>query len=232
MSATARKEMGYDITLLRRSETEDIFLARRDDVESNYSRNANITKGVSCPAKSFQVPRWFYYLYYAHFDKLVLACNFSGHGIQFQFQGSSYTESGNSVFREAIVESGVRFYDITEKMPRVTQLPLNDLRNAFAKQTYSLQRSLESLILHGKIALLANCTPYALHIFVNSVVTELGNWQPNQVIAEALQDATGEPLVSVKVESARPSSRIVRISQEGSPALPKLRFDCLCPFAD
>ena len=93
------------------------------------------------------------------------------HCLQFQLLGSSYTESGNLVFRRAIFESEVSFHDIAEGMHLVTQLSI--------------------------------CTPCALPILVDSVTTELENWKPNQVIAEALQSATGERLVSVQVQSGR-----------------------------
>ena len=51
MNIAAWKRMEYDIALLRRSETADIFLARSDDVEGACFRNANTTKGISFPAQ-------------------------------------------------------------------------------------------------------------------------------------------------------------------------------------
>ena len=68
--------MEHDTALLRRPQTEDVFLARRHGVENIPLRDANTTERIALLAKYFHVPRWFDCRYYTHFLQV------GSHGVQ------------------------------------------------------------------------------------------------------------------------------------------------------
>ena len=66
LSTTSPKQIAHDIDLLRRPQTEDIFLARSHHVENTSFGGANTTERIELRKKYFNMLCCFYGMYYTH----------------------------------------------------------------------------------------------------------------------------------------------------------------------
>ena len=109
------QDMSNDLFRIRRSTTEEDFLSRRSHFEAQYLSSFT-GRGVSVGGSV--LPKWYYTLYHSH-KELVSECfHKTTGGFRFLFQGTSITESANSLFHKHIVSTKTRFSLVPDAMLR------------------------------------------------------------------------------------------------------------------
>ena len=151
---------------IRRSPTEDAFLARRAAFEMTYLNNFH-GRGVLVNGKT--IPRWYYNVFYVHKERVVQCFNRYRGGLRFGLQGSGYSESSNAYYKRHIQDLKVRFCEIPLEMQRLSESANSDRersRTKFNKTHFALKRT---IFVPGFAEFVDLCTPYAVSLYLEEL---------------------------------------------------------------
>lgn len=151
-------DMERALFALRRSRGVITFQAQRRAFEQRYSINGDI-------------PRWYNNLCHMMNEKFVHCFNRKNCGLRFNFQGSGYAETGNSMYKKAIIDRGIPLSLIPEDIRIETLKRKASARERDAPVRFRTEYDLVLAATHGYtterwIKLMSEHNNFGMELFV------------------------------------------------------------------